>query len=586
MLVVRVASAFLLILQFLSGQGKIIEIEKSNYKFDSYEKIFETFFKIYPQVNILAPFGKGLNVMDDLVTNIMYRNRSVLFTLNACDLRVNMNIILINSLAYFRKVSRAPAINSKSVNLIILLERRRFSLKSIFDTFHEKKIFDVYIVYKSEGSTIVATIKPFSESNCHHSSSVYIRNYTINVDNPSNFLLTTKNLSNFFGCTIRFGVYLVKPSIICKDPPCQLDDLKGRDSNLLTALSESLNFTIQFNRFEENELNLATSSLRNKDSDILLGDFYLRLDRVPTSDYSIPYFTTEVGLVIPHGSPFTSIERLIFSFQPAVWLSLAGIISIAVFIICVVKLQCREVKAFILGSNNRNPIFNLVEALLGMSQSRLPGRNFARFLLMSFVMFCLVIRSLYQGVAFKFLTTNMSHKPFQTIDEVLTQGLTIYIPNGAVNPFAGENLKKSQIKYIELPEYTRIFELLKDPTFNGAFVRSVSIIKYYDSLNSSNYIHKICKERIMNVPVVLYFQKGSVLTETFNEKLGQLINAGLIEYWHKQDLPEKSELSDSAPKPLKLLYLLGIFQIFSIGCALSILTFIFENVRERFSRRF
>jgi hypothetical protein len=43
---------------------------------------------------------------------------------------------------------------------------------------------------------------------------------------------------------------------------------------------------------------------------------------------------------------------------------------------------------------------NLRNTALGGGQFKLPGRNFARYCLMLFILFCLVMRTAYQGMQF------------------------------------------------------------------------------------------------------------------------------------------------------------------------------------------
>jgi hypothetical protein len=83
--------------------------------------------------------------------------------------------------------------------------------------------------------------------------------------------------------------------------------------------------------------------------------------------------------------------------------------------------------------------------LLGGGINRLPGRNFARFILMQFILFSLVIRTGYQGVQFEMMLTvcrfiwaitclnncynsqDMRPKDVGTIDELLAKNYTIYV---------------------------------------------------------------------------------------------------------------------------------------------------------------
>jgi hypothetical protein len=60
---------------------------------------------------------------------------------------------------------------------------------------------------------------------------------------------------------------------------------------------------------------------------------------------------------------------------------------------------------------------------------RLPINNFGRIVLLTFIIFCLIIRTAYQGVLFEMLTAEMRKESPNTMEEVLEQNYTIYLSN-------------------------------------------------------------------------------------------------------------------------------------------------------------
>lgn len=56
----------------------------------------------------------------------------------------------------------------------------------------------------------------------------------------------------------------------------------------------------------------------------------------------------------------------------------------------------------------------------------LPGRNFARYLLTLFILFCLVIRTAYQGKQFEFLQKEMRPADVATIEEMIERNFTFH----------------------------------------------------------------------------------------------------------------------------------------------------------------
>jgi hypothetical protein len=58
---------------------------------------------------------------------------------------------------------------------------------------------------------------------------------------------------------------------------------------------------------------------------------------------------------------------------------------------------------------------------------RLPVNNFGRIILMVFILFCLVIRTAYQGVMFEMITTDMRKESPNMMQELLDSNYTIYL---------------------------------------------------------------------------------------------------------------------------------------------------------------
>jgi hypothetical protein len=99
-------------------------------------------------------------------------------------------------------------------------------------------------------------------------------------------------------------------------------------------------------------------------------------------------------------------------------------------VIFIVSRRSKIVQNFVYGRNVKDPTLNLFIGFIGGSQTVLPGRNFARFLLMSFLMYLLVIRTLYQGSYFKLLQSENKHKSVQSIEEMIEKNFTFYVSVG------------------------------------------------------------------------------------------------------------------------------------------------------------
>lgn len=130
--------------------------------------------------------------------------------------------------------------------------------------------------------------------------------------------------------------------------------------------------------------------------------------------------------MIPPGEPITPLEKLLLPFSRTVWIWIAITITIGVSIIRVVKFLPRKVQNFVFGSNVATPSINLLIAIMGGSQTVLPRRNFARFLLMLMLIWSLTMRSCYQGQLYKHLQSDKRKPEIKTIEEMIERNFTLY----------------------------------------------------------------------------------------------------------------------------------------------------------------
>lgn len=580
MLVVQVRWVLILCLNLnlFKNEAKIIEIIE-DHSFLNYKPILDAFIAVYPHVNIISSMEKSqTKLAEDISNNIIKHEQSTTFTLNAFNNGNQVNVIILDILNYFEKISSSPAIISKSAHLILLTKEHSFEIQNIFQEFRNRNILEVYILYESEGNVLVATFNPFSENNCFDLSPVIISNLTKDQFELNKFVYPRNRLINFNNCPLRIELYFVPPLAMCNpsNHSCELESLQGRDVQLLKALAKKLKFTIQLKTYEPFELKGMSTS--DNSSDVVIGDLIMLQDRFRDADSSICYFESEIGFVIPHGRPVTSFETLIRTFKLSVWICLTLTLLVAIAVILVFKKQSIEVQKFVFGLNVHNPLFNLVAIVLGMS-TKLPGRNFARYLLMNFIMFCLVMRSIYQGGAYEFLQSNMNHKPVETIDDMVKEEFSFYVLNEFAKMLVQEKIEKSIVRSIDIEHTNETLLKLKDPSFKGVVVFTLASFQYYNNLKENDFVFELCKQTLIRAPVVLYFQKGSFLKDVFNEKLDQLINAGLVEYWHKTFLRRGTEKTKEGPKVLSMNHLIGIFQIYGIGCSVAFMVFIVEKFK-------
>jgi hypothetical protein len=105
-------------------------------------------------------------------------------------------------------------------------------------------------------------------------------------------------------------------------------------------------------------------------------------------------------------------------FDKATWICIGVTLVGSLLVIQVINLMSVQVQKFVFGRDIRTPSLNVASVFLVGGQNRLPGRNFARFLLMMFIIWSLIIRTCYQSMLYKNLQQDMRRPRIQTFAEL------------------------------------------------------------------------------------------------------------------------------------------------------------------------
>ena len=132
-------------------------------------------------------------------------------------------------------------------------------------------------------------------------------------------------------------------------------------------------------------------------------------------------------------------------------------------------------------------------------------------------------------------------------------------------------------------------KIKRDSSFKGAYGRPLLKILYVKEITSKEEHPTMCKQHWLTIPVVMHTQKNFFLLQKMNEKIELLMNAGLINLWRYKFFKRRfmKEAADNQPKVLYVKHLMGVFQIWLLGCLTSLIVFIIEyltSIVQRIAR--
>lgn len=102
----------------------------------------------------------------------------------------------------------------------------------------------------------------------------------------------------------------------------------------------------------------------------------------------------EVALLVSIGESYERFEKLVLPFDYITWIFI---------ILCFIIAYTIKLQSFVFGLHIITPELNVEAEFFGQAQTNLPGRNFARYILMLYILFCLIIRTGYQSLQYDFM---------------------------------------------------------------------------------------------------------------------------------------------------------------------------------------
>jgi hypothetical protein len=140
---------------------------------------------------------------------------------------------------------------------------------------------------------------------------------------------------------------------------------------------------------------------------------------------SMTFAESSLIFLITPGEPYTVGEKLFLPFDDDTWTWLALTFGVTFFVIFVFNKLPQKYQDLIYGEGIKTPTLNIVFIFFGLGQMKVPEKSYPRFLLLSFIVFCLIFRTCYQSKLFEFMTSDMRKPSPETIDDLYFQNFTI-----------------------------------------------------------------------------------------------------------------------------------------------------------------
>lgn len=416
--------------------------------------------------------------------------------------RILLTVILLHSLDEFTKMASKFThihFNFGGYYVVYFENANDQEIHKIFQVLWDLYIRNVNLVRRVESSIIIETFFPFTSTHCNKTIPVQIAKYQDGnvLMNPAEYF--PKKFTNLHKCPIKVTtVTALSPSIIKREFPNGTFELFGRDIEILKTLGQELNFYINNTYLHpwgswgvmspNKTMSGSMGMAQRRATDFTLGNLNLKHDRFDIMDFCFAYYLETMIFVIPRGKPYPPSHKLLRPFQDYVWFSVLFVVMACVVIITILSFLPQKYRDFVYGAKVNAPLLNVVNAIYGGTQTVLPKFNFARSMLMMFLLFSLVLRSLYQGSLFQFLQANDNQPELQSIEEMAANNFKFYmVPSYDDMTRSNTAMKGKRVIIDPISDQTwmkRYMDKTLDYNFPGAVINSISDVLYLNKLKA------------------------------------------------------------------------------------------------------
>jgi len=209
--------------------------------------------------------------------------------------------------------------------------------------------------------------------------------------------------------------------------------MKGLLVDLFDAMGQKGNFVSDFLPIPAIHKQVAPHCMNQKFRTGMVRTFYHVFHKIKANGagYHVTstFHQTSFIFLITPSEPITITEKLFLPFDTQTWIMLIITFVTAFLVIFISHLMPEKIRNLIFGKGIKTPGLNIFFIFFGIGQMKIPDKSFPRFLLMVFILFCLIFRTCYQSKLFEFMTSDMRKASPMTIDDLYENNFTIYALN-------------------------------------------------------------------------------------------------------------------------------------------------------------
>ncbi|CAG9810907.1 unnamed protein product [Chironomus riparius] len=519
--------------------------------------------------------------------------KSIIFFLNSCldYFHIHYEYALFNQ--YLHPFKFLIYIENCSFFQLFNNIENYIQLKKLFLHKGSLEVFE-YLFINDGNFLYLTSLEWFSQGVCNKAHLKLINTFDKSTQKWHKKLKNHKKFQNYYGCDLVMLLYERESSeklgtFIIDDKSSKIVPF-GLTPLIFTLISKKLNFKPYF---QPGKLKLKVSVFHSSNEMTLISvngtikppNVCLEVTRFGDLRKLVAHSTTnvlqirEIILVTP-GELYLPFEKLFLPFDDWTWQLIVLTFLTAFVAIFVINRLPKIFQITIYGENVTTPVLNVVSSFFGISQVKLPDKNFPRFILIMFVMFCLIFRTCYQSKLFELMTSEPRRAPPKSIEDLVDRNYTMYVP---VNFAAGKDLTANEqwpyTKFVDILEYSDIFDTQsQNSSARIAMTMQSMVLDHYEwSTGDSKFWLQIPDTAVQVSHVGFSMFSNNFFMQGLNEVTEHLVMSGIMDKIVRDLMGTKRKfIKGSEPQTLSIENLSFGFIIWMWFCGVCVLVFMLE----------
>lgn len=242
---------------------------------------------------------------------------------------------------------------------------------------------------------------------------------------------------------------------------------------------------------------------------------------------------------------------------------------------------------------NQVPLLDFFGIQMNQSLPRIPGQIAPRLIIACWLIYCLIINSVFLGSLYKSMSDHSDYK-ITTIDELLNTNQYELLVSTIFYNYSESFLNNSPIKNrFNVIDFTEYLNRVESNEVSYAYVARYRGAKYFENilLNDGLPVYYTMEQCVVPLMTYYFTGRGCPFVNKINGILRLAEENGMFRYWEEQLINAYNQLKQSQRLFIHhdtadhLEHLVFVFEIWMYGLVLSTVTFIIEWFAIKFSVR-